>query len=401
MSLISKKSFILDEDDDRGVESYTLPALVTTKPEAFSMKKSVSWSAFLHIATPILIWFISIVLLLMGINLSLFNKVKPQPKRDIEFVLVDKPGKPRDPNTKNRADMDSRSGGINDPKRKVSMPSPKPQKQQKPSAAATSANKIIKKQQQQVKQQQVVQKPVQQKPVQQTPVAKPAPKPTPVEKPSPAKPAPPTARPSARPVSAPAPVAKPSTPFSVPAPKSAPVGKTLSTGPVGGTSAQTGVSKTGGVGGPVTSSGAYAPRPSLSPSAGSGSSGQLSRGSSTGGTGNVGNPGGGGGAPGIDALREPDFGPYMRELQRRIKLNWDPPKGNESKTVVLLFKIARDGRLLSCRVHRSSGLPSADQAALKAVELTAPFRPLPGDFKGQSIDIQFTFDYRVFGASRY
>ena len=139
----------------------------------------------------------------------------------------------------------------------------------------------------------------------------------------------------------------------------------------------------------------------MSPSATGGGNGQLSRGASTSGTGNVGNPGGGGGAPGIDALREPDFGPYMRELQRRIKLNWDPPKGNESKTVVLMFKIARDGRLLSCRIHRSSGLPSADQAALKAVELTAPFRPLPADFKGQSIDIQFTFDYRVFGASRY
>ena len=60
----------------------------------------------------------------------------------------------------------------------------------------------------------------------------------------------------------------------------------------------------------------------------------------------------------------------MRELQRRIKMNWDPPKGNESKRVVLLFKIAKDGRLLSCRVNKSSGLPSADQAALKAVELT-------------------------------
>ena len=66
-----------------------------------------------------------------------------------------------------------------------------------------------------------------------------------------------------------------------------------------------------------------------------------------------------------------------------------------------MFKIAKDGRLLSCRVHRSSGLPSADQAALKAVELTAPFRPLPADFKGQNIDIQFTFDYRVFGGTRY
>ncbi len=400
MSLISKKNFILDEDENTDIDSYTLPSLITSKPEIIPLKKSMAASVFIHFLTPALAWIISIVLLLMGINLSLFNKVKPQPKRDIEFVLVDKPGKPRDPNTKNRADMDSRSGGVNDPTRKVSMPSPKPQKQQKPSAAANNANQIIKKQQQQVKQQ-AAQK-VQQKPVQQ-PVSKPAAKPvqqTVVDKPSPAKPAPPTPRPSARPVSAPTPVEKPSTSFNIPAPKSAPVGKTLSTGPIGGTSAPTGVGKSGAVGGPVTSSGSYAPRPSLSPSVSSGGSGQLSRGTSSG-TGNIGNPGGGGGAPGIDALREPDFGPYMRELQRRIKLNWDPPKGNESKTVVLLFKIARDGRLLSCRVHRGSGLPSADQAALKAVELTAPFRPLPADFKGQSIDIQFTFDYRVFGASRY
>ncbi|MEI8129759.1 MAG: energy transducer TonB, partial [bacterium] len=93
--------------------------------------------------------------------------------------------------------------------------------------------------------------------------------------------------------------------------------------------------------------------------------------------------------------------PYMRELQRRIKMNWEPPKGNESKRVVLLFKIARDGRLLSVRVFKSSGLPNADKAALSAVELTAPFKPLPADFKGSSIDIQFTFDYNVFGASGY
>ena len=95
----------------------------------------------------------------------------------------------------------------------------------------------------------------------------------------------------------------------------------------------------------------------------------------------------------------PDFGPYMADLQRRIKMNWNPPKGNESKRVVLLFKIARDGRLLSCSVYKSSGLASADNAAMQAVKLTAPFRPLPANFRGQSVDIQFTFDYNVFGAS--
>ena len=100
------------------------------------------------------------------------------------------------------------------------------------------------------------------------------------------------------------------------------------------------------------------------------------------------------------ATDDPIFGPYMRELQRRIKMNWDPPKGNESKRVVLIFKIAKDGRLLSCRVSQSSGIPAADQAALRAVELTAPFQPLPSGFAGQSIDIAFTFDYNVFN-NRY
>ena len=96
-----------------------------------------------------------------------------------------------------------------------------------------------------------------------------------------------------------------------------------------------------------------------------------------------------------------DITVYMRELQRRIKLNWNPPKGNESKRVVLLFKIAKDGRLLSCSVFKSSGLQNADKAALNAVHLAAPFRPLPPEYKGQSIDIQFTFDYNVFGATKY
>ena len=391
MAFITNKSFIqYDEEEDKNVGmDYKMPSLVTTKPEVIPIQKSFAISTALHPAVVFLIWLIITILALMGINLSLFHKPKAQLKKDIEFVLVDKEAMPRNKNTRNRADMNSRSGGINDPKRPVSMPSPAPKKVSKPSAAASSANKIIKKQQQAAQQ-----KAQQQKTQTQTKSPQQS---SNVNKPSAAKPAPPSARPSVGPISAPTPVAKPSTPFTVPVPSGAPTGKTLSTGPVGGTSAPTGTGKGGsGTKTGTSNSGNYAPKPSLSPSSGGGSS-SLGRS----GSGNAGNPGGGGGAPGIDALREPDFGPYMRELQRRIKMNWDPPKGNESKRVVLLFKIAKDGRLLSCRVNKSSGLPTADQAALKAVELTAPFRPLPADFKGQSIDIQFTFDYNVFNATRY
>ena len=389
MSLIERKSFLYEEDDSEYKE-YALPRLVTTKPEVIPIKKSFAISTALHPAVVLLIWLITTALALMGIHLFTFKKPDAKLKKDIEFVLVDKEAMPRNKNTKNRADINSRSGGINDPKRKVSMPSPAPQKSTKPSAAASSANKIIKKQQQ-AAQQKAQTKTKQQQTQQQSAI----------NKPSPAKPAPPTARPSTKPVSSPAPIAKPTTSFNVPKPANAPIGKTLATGPIGGTSASSG--STSGNSGTGSSSGSRTgvPAPSLAPGK-NGGSGSLGRtGSGSGGTGNLGNPGGGGGTPGIDALKEPDFGPYMRELQRRIKMNWDPPKGNESKRVVLLFKIAKDGRLLSCRVNKSSGLPTADQAALKAVELTAPFRPLPADFKGQSVDIQFTFDYNVFNASRY
>ena len=103
----------------------------------------------------------------------------------------------------------------------------------------------------------------------------------------------------------------------------------------------------------------------------------------------------------VSNITEPDFGPYMKELQRRIKMNWSPPKGNESKRVVVLFSVSRDGSLLKVKVYKSSGVPASDQAAIQAVKLTAPFKVLPPEYRGDSVDIQFTFDYNVFGASRY
>ena len=221
--------------------------------------------------------------------------------------------------------------------------------------------------------------------------------PAPKAKPQ-AKPQPPTARPSIKPPMTPRPAAKPSSAFQVPVPKGGTSSGRYTTGPISGS----GKLAQGGSSGGGSGSGRYTPAPVLAPTGGSGSGSKLGR-AGGGGTGGYGNPGPGNpnGRPGIDTIREPDFGPYMRELQRRIKINWNPPKGNESKRVVLLFKIAKDGRLLSCSVFKSSGLPSADKAALDAVKLTAPFKPLPAEFKGSSIDIQFTFDYNVFGATGY
>lgn len=408
MSIIGKYTVDKEEDNQENV-GFTLPA-TAKKSKEDDLKKDIVISTILHPTVVGLIYLISFILLLFGIKLSIFDRPKPKMK-DIEFVLVEKEGTPINKNTPYRSDINSRAGGHHDPTKPVSMPSPAPAASQKPSPApqppAKAKQPAPQKSQTQPKPQPVkkptiaeqIQQAVQPKPEQ--PKAKPEP-PAPTKAPQAAKPAPPTAKPSIKPPLTPKPVAKPSSAFQVPVPSGGTKTGTYATGPISGSGT---ANKGGGSGGPVSGSGSgsYTPAPSLAPTGGGSSSGQkLARGGG-GGTGGVGNPGPGNpnGAPGIDTIREPDFGPYMRELQRRIKMNWDPPKGNESKRVVLLFKIAKDGRLLSCSVYKSSGLKSADDAALNAVKLTAPFRPLPAEYKGASIDIQFTFDYNVFGAAGY
>lgn len=91
-----------------------------------------------------------------------------------------------------------------------------------------------------------------------------------------------------------------------------------------------------------------------------------------------------------------DFTPYMQNLQKRIKSNWNPPKGKESKNVVLFFKINKDGSINNLKVQKSSGNQEVDNAALEAVNTSTPLDPLPEAYKGSSVPIEFTFDYNVF-----
>lgn len=83
--------------------------------------------------------------------------------------------------------------------------------------------------------------------------------------------------------------------------------------------------------------------------------------------------------------------PYMADLQRRIKRAWFPPKGCETKKVVVVFKVHRGGNMSDLRIVLSSGVTVADEAALKAVENASPFRPLPAG-SSEEVELQFTLD---------
>jgi TonB family protein len=97
----------------------------------------------------------------------------------------------------------------------------------------------------------------------------------------------------------------------------------------------------------------------------------------------------------IGVQADVDFGPYMADLQRRIKRAWFPPKGSESKRVIVVFKVHKGGELSNLRLDKSSAVAVADQAGLEAVQRASPFRPLPAG-ASDSVGIQFTFDYNVF-----
>jgi len=99
-----------------------------------------------------------------------------------------------------------------------------------------------------------------------------------------------------------------------------------------------------------------------------------------------------------EAAADINWGPYMSDLQRRIKRCWYPPSNHETKRVKVIFSLTRNGELTNLRIIRSSGLNMADNAALKAVENAAPFRPLPAGAPS-TVDIEFTFDYNVFGGA--
>ena len=90
------------------------------------------------------------------------------------------------------------------------------------------------------------------------------------------------------------------------------------------------------------------------------------------------------------------FAPNMKELQRRIKSNWHPPVNYDSKRVSVFMKIDKAGNLVACSIYQSSGYKDVDKSALDAVYKTAPFRPLPNEYKGKTVDIIFTFDFNIY-----
>lgn len=85
----------------------------------------------------------------------------------------------------------------------------------------------------------------------------------------------------------------------------------------------------------------------------------------------------------------------MRDLQKQIKSHWKPPHGRNSKRVVALFKILRDGTIIDVKVDRPTKDTKSNEAALNAIRELKRANRLPAGAP-DDVDVQFTFDYNVF-----
>jgi protein TonB len=97
-----------------------------------------------------------------------------------------------------------------------------------------------------------------------------------------------------------------------------------------------------------------------------------------------------------------DFGTkyawYVHVIQQKVADNWlkyeVDPRITSAQRVYITFDIARDGHPANVQVEQSSGVPSLDISAVRALQRIDTFGPLPSDYSGGKITVEYWFDYK-------
>ena len=99
--------------------------------------------------------------------------------------------------------------------------------------------------------------------------------------------------------------------------------------------------------------------------------------------------GGGSQVPGIPA--DFHFTYYIERMLALIEARWYKPAVPPQTRALVRFSILRDGRLENIELEQSSGLPSFDRAALRALYAANPLPPLPPAYRNQSLTVHLSF----------
>jgi TonB family protein len=108
-------------------------------------------------------------------------------------------------------------------------------------------------------------------------------------------------------------------------------------------------------------------------------------------------------ASSLELLSDPmgvDFKPYLIRILAAVKRNWlavypESARLGRKGRVQIQFAIARDGSVPKLVIAMSSGTRALDLAAVAGVDSSTPFPPLPNDFQGGQVRLQFTFTYNM------
>ena len=97
-----------------------------------------------------------------------------------------------------------------------------------------------------------------------------------------------------------------------------------------------------------------------------------------------------------------DFGSkyawYVHVIQQKVADNWlkyeVDPRITSAQRVYITFDVMRDGHPTNVQVEQSSGVPSLDISATRALQRIDTFGPLPADYSGNKISVEYWFDYK-------
>ncbi|HST09205.1 MAG TPA: TonB family protein [Terriglobales bacterium] len=97
-----------------------------------------------------------------------------------------------------------------------------------------------------------------------------------------------------------------------------------------------------------------------------------------------------------------DFGTtyawYVRVVQQKVSENWlkyeIDPSIHSANRVYVQFDITHSGQPSGVHIEQSSGVPSLDQSAARAIQRIDTFGPLPAGYSGNKVTVEFWFDYK-------
>lgn len=95
-----------------------------------------------------------------------------------------------------------------------------------------------------------------------------------------------------------------------------------------------------------------------------------------------------------------DFRPYLIQVLTAVRRNWlailpDGARMGQHGRVLIQFAIDRNGSVPKVVIAEGAGADALDRAAVAAISASYPFPPLPVDYKGDQIRLQFAFSYNM------